>query len=52
MEETRQNYFHRFPLLGTLSDSMFNKTSFKAWADTTFGKDPLVTLSRAKQVED
>jgi hypothetical protein len=44
MEETRQNFTRHFPLLRTLSDSIFNETRFNAWADTTFGKDPLITL--------
>src|SRR5580692_2297214 len=41
-KEYRQDLIHRFPLLCTLSDSNFNETGFTAWADTTFGEDPLI----------
>ena len=44
MEETRQKFVHQFPLLSPLSDTIFNEIHFEAWAETTFGKDPLITL--------
>jgi hypothetical protein len=40
----RQDFFRHFPLLPLLSDTLFNETRFKAWADTTFDIDPVITL--------